>query len=142
VAGSGGGAGIDISDGLASDASRVAETSGVALLIDVAALPLHPLTSEAAPLLGVSPAAFAFGTGGEWQHLITVAPEALDGALAAGGILVGEVTDGPAGVYVTTRSGGRTAVAPLGHSDGVYAGFPEEICDLVRRAHRSLMSHV
>ena len=66
---------LDLSDGLASDAARLAEASGVRLELDTEALPIAPATAEAARALGVSPAELA-ATGGEDYELCFCAAEA------------------------------------------------------------------
>ena len=55
---------LDLSDGLASDARRIADASGVRLTLDAAALPLASGVAEVARALGRDPAELA-ATGGE-----------------------------------------------------------------------------
>jgi thiamine-monophosphate kinase len=82
---------IDLSDGLALDARRLAEASRVRLELEATALPIAPETAAVARTLGVSPAELA-ATGGEDYELLICAPEgtAVEGVtwigLAAAGV--------------------------------------------------------
>ena len=76
---------IDLSDGLATDARHVAESSGVELRIELERLPLAN---------GVTPEAAAAG-GDDYELLVTVPPERRAAADAAAGLTwIGAVTAG------------------------------------------------
>ena len=88
---------LDVSDGVASDARRLASASGVTVEVDLAALPLQPGVAAVAAAAGREPGAFA-ATGGEDYELLV----ALDAAaLAAAPVpltAIGRVAAGPADV--------------------------------------------
>ena len=90
---------LDLSDGLALDARRLAEASGVLLELDTDALPVAPSTVEVARTLGVSAAELA-ATGGEDYELCFCAPEAARAAVesAAEVTWIGRATTGMPGV--------------------------------------------
>jgi thiamine-monophosphate kinase len=90
---------LDVSDGLASDAQRLAEASGVQLELDTEALPIAPATADVARTLGISPAELA-ATGGEDFELLFCAPESARAAAEAAGIVswIGHATAGVPGV--------------------------------------------
>jgi thiamine-monophosphate kinase len=88
---------LDLSDGLALDARRLAEASGVRLELDAAALPIAPATAEVAHALGVSPAELA-ATGGEDYELCFCAPDAARVEAAVAVTWIGRATTGVPGV--------------------------------------------
>jgi thiamine-monophosphate kinase len=90
---------LDLSDGLALDARRLAEAGGVLLELDTEALPVAPETAAAAGELGISPAQLA-ATGGEDFELLFCAPEsAREAAEAVGAVSwIGLATAGVPGV--------------------------------------------
>ncbi len=73
---------LDLSDGLALDAVRLARASGVLLELETAALPVAPATAEVADALGISAGELA-ATGGEDYELCFCVPEAARAAAEA-----------------------------------------------------------
>lgn len=107
---------MDVSDGLALDATRLAAASGVGLVIDLARVPRAPGVDRVAQALGRTPDAFA-ATGGEDYELLLTGPPDLIATLAArpGTPLttIGEVTGGPPGLRLV-RDGVDVTLERLG----------------------------
>ena len=103
---------VDVSDGLAIDAGRLAAASGVSVVFreaDLLALGGPALLSGAAHL-GLDPLACALRGGEDYVVLGTLSPEE---SAHAGLVLVGEVCSGE-GVFVD-RGGARERVGAVGH---------------------------
>jgi thiamine-monophosphate kinase len=91
----GAGAMVDLSDGLASDARRICEMSGVGCMVDLDKLPISDDTLKLAARLGRDLGMLA-ATGGEDYELLVCAPERILGETAEAAevplTVVGEVT--------------------------------------------------
>jgi len=103
---------LDVSDGVASDARRLADASGVCVEVDLDALPVQPGVEEVAAARGVEPGAFA-ATGGEDYELLVALPEA---ALATSGVPLTRIGRILAGTGVRfTGAGADEALAGFDH---------------------------
>jgi thiamine-monophosphate kinase len=91
---------LDVSDGLALDAGRMALASGVRLELEAEALVTGPLRDAAAEL-GLDALSLALG-GGEDYALLAALPE---GVQPAGFVPIGRCTPGPAEVVVRHADG-------------------------------------
>jgi thiamine-monophosphate kinase len=86
---------IDLSDGLASDARRLADAGGVRLVLDARALPLAAGVAEVAHALRRDPAELAATGGEDFELCVCVAPADREAAEAAAALTwIGEVRAG------------------------------------------------
>jgi hydrogenase expression/formation protein HypE len=98
--------------GVASVLNEIARSSGVAMLIREADVPVAPAVAGASELLGIDPMYVA----NEGRFLAIVAPEGAEAALAAmpEGVDIGEVkTEPPGMVLVETSFGGKRVMDQL-----------------------------
>jgi len=89
---------LDLSDGIASDARRLAEAGAVRLELDADALPIAPGVAEVAQALGRSAAELAATGGEDFELCACMPPERRAEGEAAGLTWVGEVAAGAPGV--------------------------------------------
>lgn len=111
---------LDLSDGLGADAAHLAAASGVALVLELARVPVAPAAASEAARLNIAPERFAAESGEEYELLVAL-PETFDAEDArafesvAGLALtrVGDVRAG-SGVYAALR-GTPIALAGFDH---------------------------
>jgi thiamine-monophosphate kinase len=93
---------IDLSDGLAADTWHLARAGGVALQIDLDALPLADGVADVARQLGVPAWELAAGAGEDYELCVCVADRDRPGAESAAPLTwIGSVSDGPPEVVLS-----------------------------------------
>jgi hydrogenase expression/formation protein HypE len=103
--------------GVATICNEVAAASNVAVVLDESAVPVRPVVTGAAELLGIDPLYVAC----EGRFVTVVAPEHADAALAAlrahplgaGAAVIGTVKDDPPGLVLLRTAFGGTRIVDL-----------------------------
>lgn len=113
-------AGMDVSDGLSTDLLEMCVHSGVAAVVDAAALPVDPKAAGLARASGGDPFELALHGGEDYQLLLAIAPEEVDEVRELARVFGAEITavgsfvEGEPGVSLRDGSGER-ALVPRGH---------------------------
>lgn len=113
LAAAGAGAMMDISDGLALDAGRLATASRVRAVLELPHVPVAPGVAAVAEAAGSDPALFAATGGDDYELLVAAPPRRLAAcrrAAAAAGVpltAVGVVEAGPPGALLRDAAGRR-----------------------------------
>ena len=106
---------IDVSDGFGADLLHICEASGVAAVVDAAALPYTAGLEAAAVALDGDPLDLAAGGGDDYALLAAVPPgEAEAIARDVGGVVVGEIVAGPPGATMRMPDGSARDLAGKG----------------------------
>lgn len=112
----------DISDGLASEAWEIAEASRVGIIIDEAAVPIHPQLKSYSQIIGKDPMDWIL-YGGEDYHLVGTLP--MDKVPSAQTMfqeeqipfhIIGKVTSNPAGVTLKKKDGKSIPIEKKGYN--------------------------
>lgn len=112
-------AGIDVSDGLSLDLSRLAQASGCGAVVDLGAVPIHEDAWRQAVADGATPGAHALGDGEDFELILAVPPDEADRLLAAQPLpqtrltRIGWFTADP-GLYQTQPNGQTRPLVPRG----------------------------
>jgi thiamine-monophosphate kinase len=110
---------IDLSDGLADGVDRIAEASGVGIVIDADALPIDPAARAQFEACGEDAVASALRGGDDYELLFTVRPRTrrrLRRVAQHGGVAITRIGECTADRAVVMRRGGELSPLPRGFS--------------------------
>lgn len=113
-------AAVDVSDGLALDAGRLAAASRVRLILEAGAIPIAPAARRLAKRTGEHPLSHALSDGEDYELLLAVPPRSLPGLLRTAKkhrfVLsrLGRFERG-SGVYLADEAGALVPIEPRGY---------------------------
>jgi thiamine-monophosphate kinase len=111
---------MDISDGLALDASRLAAASGCGIALHLDAVPIADDAKQLSESTGSTPIDHALGDGEDFELLLTAAPDVAERIVheqPLSGLLVSRVGECVAepGLWQVDQAGGRQPLAATGY---------------------------
>jgi len=114
---------IDISDGIASDLTRICEASAVGAKIYASEVPIFPEVKEVGRLIKKDPLALALYGGEDYELLFTVSPEKADNIiklikkeLDTKVSIIGEIRDKQEGIKIEDLKGRVVDLQPKGYN--------------------------
>ena len=128
--------GIDISDGLAADLSRLCKASCVGAVLEVDKIPVHPRAREVAGREKVPAWAFSLASGGDFQFIVTVPSRAKDKLEALGFTRIGGITKDRSRWLLEEDGKIRRKIPEVGHKDRKGQRFSDEIRRIVQEMSR------
>lgn len=125
--------GTDVSDGLGADLLQLCLASGVGVVVEAEKIRVNSRARTLAKSRSLPPWALAFGTGGDFQFIVTTSARSKRRISAMGFREIGKITN-CRGTYLRTPDGRRRSLPTGGHRDVRNMSFVEEIQSLVREA--------
>ena len=123
--------GTDISDGLGASIHNLCDQSDTGAVIYADQIPVAPPVLRIAKKKGISPWAFSFASGGDFQFLATTSPRSEKKLRGLGFHLIGRMTRSRTrSIQIAHR--GNHALPHIGHRDSRQLTFYEEILRLAR----------
>ena len=117
---------IDVSDGFGADLLHICEASGVAAIVDAAALPAGEGVRAVAVQLGRDPYEFIAGGGDDYALLAAVpADDAATMVESVGGVIVGSIVEGAPAATLRLPDGTTKDLAGMGWDHYRAADNPE-----------------
>ncbi len=112
-------AGMDLSDGLALDLSRLLTESNVGAIIETASIPIAEAARTLSRTSGRTPLQHALSDGEDFELLLTMSPKEAsrllqDQPLSVPVSQIGQIVDGP-GQWQVDAHGNRSVLAPAGY---------------------------
>ena len=118
--------GIDISDGLGNDLSKMCEASGTGVILDVSRIPVAKQVIQLAQVKGLPPWALAFSSGGEFQFIVTTRKKDFERMSKLGFHFIGEMTKNNK-MVIRLKDGKTVPLPKAGHRDARNLSFYQEI---------------
>ena len=123
--------GIDVSDGLGEDISRLCEASNVGVVVDAASIPVERHAVTIANACGIRPWALPFSSGGEFQFIATVGRADRELMESLGFCRIGRLAAGRRR-RLRLPDGSCIRLPRAGHRDARNMSFRDEILSLAR----------
>ncbi|MEK7522866.1 MAG: thiamine-phosphate kinase [Patescibacteria group bacterium] len=117
--------GIDLSDGLGGDLCKLAQASGVGIIIDAERIPIPGWVKAIAKQNKIPAWYYAFSTGGDFKFVFTAKEKDLR-KITTPFYQIGVVTENKK-LTLRLKDGGKIRLPGFGHSDTGFEGFMDEV---------------